>query len=138
MPSLGGAHSEAQGEEQSLPGILRKASKDGAAWVRAEAALAQAEIVEASKRALIALALAILGGSVALAALVVTALGIIALIAPLVGGLFAATAIVGVALIICAALIAWWAWRVAVSTAEATTFVTRWREALLAKKRGRT
>jgi uncharacterized membrane protein YqjE len=131
MPSS--ARSDAPGEP--LPDAVRKLSRDGAAWVQAEAELAQAELAEASKRALKAVALALLAGSVALAALVLTAFGLAMLLLPLTGSPFLSITIVAVVLIIGAGLLGLWAWRTAVSTTEVTTFVKRWSDALFARKR---
>lgn len=116
---------------------MRKASQEGAAWARAEAALAQAELAEATRRAMMAVMLAILAGAVALATLVVISLGIIALLVPVTGSAIAANAIVGATLILCTVLLTWWAWRLAVSTTDATTFIKRWLDMLFSKRQSR-
>jgi VIT1/CCC1 family predicted Fe2+/Mn2+ transporter len=122
-------------DEPPLREAVSKLTQDGAAWARAEAELAGAEIAEASRRALMAFGIAVLAGSVALAALVVSAMGAISLLTPVTGGPVSATVLVAVILVAVTILLAWWAWHLAVSTTEATTFIKRWSDALFAKRR---
>jgi Putative Actinobacterial Holin-X, holin superfamily III len=104
---------------------IKQLSRDGADWVSAEAELAQAELAVASKRALMAFALAIGTGVMALAALIVVAFAAIALLAPHVGEAWA-TSIVALVFLALTAILGWSAYRSAISTAEVTTFIGRW------------
>jgi Putative Actinobacterial Holin-X, holin superfamily III len=137
MPSSPSMSANEEENRKPILETMRKASQEGAAWARAEAALAQAELAEATRRAMMAVALAILAGAAALAALVVTSLGIVALLVPVAGSAIAATAIVGGILILCTVLLTWWAWRLAVSTTDATTFIERWLDMLFSKRQRR-
>jgi Putative Actinobacterial Holin-X, holin superfamily III len=104
---------------------VKQLSRDGAEWMSAEAELAQAELAVASKRALMAFGLAIGTGVMALASLIVVAFAAIALLAPYVGEAWA-TSIVALVFLVLTGILGWSAYRLAISTAEVTTFIKRW------------
>jgi hypothetical protein len=103
---------------------VKQLSRDGASWISAEAELAQAELAQASKRAITALALAIAAAAAALATLIVIAFVAVALLAPQIGEI-GATAAVAVAFLLLTVILGWSAYRIAVSTADVASFIKR-------------
>lgn len=111
---------------ETMMASLHQLSRDGRAWIAAEAAFAQAEVASDGKRLAVMLALVAVGFGCLFTAVILLSVFVVVFLAPHVSGLGNAAGLLGLALVAIAALTGWRIWSLATKQFGLLSVLKRW------------